>query len=556
MSLIHRLLFVLLSSVFLIQCAVVNSPTGGEKDLAGPILDTLRSSPNFVTNVRPQLLTLEFDEFIQLKNASRDIVLTPTPIEGRPRYEQRGRIVRVDLSNVVLRDSTTYQIQFGESIQDLNEGNPAERLKYVFSTGDYLDSLVVTGKVKTNFDGQPALNALVGLYRSSSDTALTKSAPDYFTRTDSSGRFKLDYLAAGTYQLAAYADENANYRLNQGIEQVGFLDSVITVSPSSAGISYSLSLSAERPPLIVLRAEQLFPGLARLTLNQPVPKELEVLDLPGNVLAQYQTADSLFVAYAPAIDTLKQIVVSFEGEVDTASFRKTLSSSAPDLKVAKAWRAIGGTSQIELDFSLPLASFDESRILVLKDTIAYPKGTFSISGTDARVLSWTTPTDTVKSLQVQWLPGALTTVFDSVNTDTLTIVARFRRKAEFGNVALTLVGLDSAVSYVVELVNEKGNVDRTILLPSYADTLKSTATRSELLALSKVEAGIFSVRIIEDTNNDGRYSPGDRRLGRQPEQVRVFPLQAVRADWQVEEQIEYNPPFGKTPDDSERAPEN
>lgn len=515
-------------------CAIVGRPNGGPVDALPPVLDTLASTPNFETDFTPDELTLVFDEYVQLEDASRSIVLTPTPPEGRPLYRQRGREVTVDFSEVTLEDSTTYQLQFGEAVQDFNEGNPARGLKYVFSTGSTLDSLELSGSAIVNETGEPAADALVALYRTASDTALQRSAPDYFARADSGGRFLLDYLAPGDYQLAAYADDNANYRLDPGVEAVAFLDSLVGVRSGGADTSYRLVLSDERAPLVVLRAEQYFPGLVRATLNQPVPPEATVAGLPGEQLAVYREADTLFVAYdatadSLAADTLAEVVVELAGQIDTARLRKTVRDEPVGLALASRTPApVAGEPAVSFAFNLPVASFDESRIELVVDSLAYPqRGRFLASPEGRpRRLRWIVPSDTVASFGVSLLPGAVTDVFGRANADTLTATVRPQRATEFGEVDLALGGLDTALNYVVELIDAAGDTERSVRL----------APRESRVQLARVAGGDYTVRVVEDLDADGRYSPGDRQLRRQPERVTSFTLQKVQPDWIVEEQ--------------------
>ena len=523
----------LLAAALLQACAIVGRPDGGPVDRTPPALDTLASTPNFQTDFTPEVLTLVFDEYVQLKDASRSIVLTPTPAEGRPIYRQRGREVTVDFTEVALADSTTYQLQFGESIQDFNEGNPARGLKYVFSTGSFLDSLTLRGEAVVNETGEPAIDALVALYRTASDTALQRSAPDYFARADSSGRFLLDYLAPGDYQLAAYADANANYRLEAGAEAVGFLDTLVPVRPGIPDTSYRLVLSDERAPLVVLRAEQFFPGLLRVTLNQPAPPEATVAGLPGPQLAAYRDADTLLVAYdvssdSLAADTLAEVVVELEGQVDTARLRKTVRDRPVALTLATGKPTpVAGEAAVDLTFNLPLAEFDARRIDVVVDSAAYPRsGRFALGPDDRpRLLRWFFPSDTVARYDVRLLPGALTDVYGRTNADTLATGVQPRRATEFGEVDLALGGLDSTLNYVVELIAASGETERRLRLAPGQRTVK----------LARVAGGDYSVRVVEDLDADGRYSPGDRRLGRQPERLTSFTLQKVQPDWIVEE---------------------
>ncbi len=508
-------------------CAIVSRPDGGPVDGVGPILDTALSSPNFQVNARPTELTLTFDEYVQLKDANREIVLTPTPEEGRPRYLQRGRDVRVEFEDVVFRDSTTYQIQFGRAVQDFNESNPAAALRYVFSTGPALDSLTLRGRLRNSLDDETVVGALVGLYRSDSDTALTQAGPDYFVRSDSSGNFAFDYLAPGTFQLAAYLDENSNFRLNQGSEAVGFLNERVVVAPGGPDTSYALTLSAELPPLIVLRGEQRYAGLLRFELNQQPTDGIEVGGLPGEVLARYVTDDTLSVAYAPALDTLREVILSRRGETDTVRLRGE-AAPLPKLRAPRSGRQAEGSRTVLFTFNLPLDSVDRGRILVEGDSASYAAGAWRVDSASNRTLRWEVPSDTVSGFSVSWLPGALTTVFDSTHVDTLRSGATIEPDEGFGLLDLRFPGVDTSDErYVIELVSGSGATSRRTAL-GRGDTS---------LVLRRVPPESYRLRVIEDADGNGRYSPGDRRLGRQPERVRYFPLEQLRADWTVEARV-------------------
>ena len=510
-------------------CAIVGRPSGGDADEVPPQLIVEESTLNFQTNFRPRELVLEFDEYVVLKNASTDIVRTPTPASGRPSYEQRLRTVTVDLSEVEFRDSTTYQMQFGEAIQDLNEGNPATGLKYVFSTGSYLDSLELHGTVVDNLTGEPAIGALAVLYRSLSDTVYTQATPDYFAKTDSSGHFHLDYLAPGEYQLAAFDDANNNLRLNHGAEQVAFLDTTVTlVAGVQDSSEYILRLSNERPPLIATRSDILYRGLLRVTLNQRVPPDIEVRDVPSEVLATYVQEDSLFVAYNITADTVEQIVVAYEGETDTVSFRRILRSAPPELAFIGGSREVPGLADLALVFNVPLASVNPDSISTIVDSVEVGGGVWTVNADDPRELRWRAPTDTIPSFSVSFLPGALTTLFDTRNADTLVTEFKPRRASNFGDVDLIFAGLDSSKAYVVDLLNASGTSVRTLQLSPKQDRVK----------LARVAGGNYTVRLTTDEDGNGRYSPGDRRLRRQPEPVRGFVIEEVRPDWVVEQELD------------------
>ena len=222
-----------------------------------------------------------------------------------------------------LRDSTTYRIQLGNTIQDLKRATPP-RACGTYSRRGSTSTPSNWGTVADALDGKPLVQALVGLYRSEADSVLTSVAPDYFTRTDSSGQFLLDYLSPGRYLLAAYLDEKSNYRLNEGAEALAFAENLVTVAAGTPDTSYALRASATYAPLRVLRGEQLYPGYLRLMLDRPAAKEMAVEGVPGEVVARIEDGDSLFVAYVPAVDSLDTVRLAYRGIVDTDRLRRTL----------------------------------------------------------------------------------------------------------------------------------------------------------------------------------------------------------------------------------------
>ena len=141
-------LFFLLTIVALMQCAKRGTPTGGPKDIAPPIL--VRSTPaNMSINFKSNKIRLYFDELIKLKDVQEQLIVSP-PLKYNLEISPQGgasKYVEIKIKDT-LKANTTYTLNFGQSIQDNNEGNPSSFLTYVFSTGDYIDSLQVSGVVK------------------------------------------------------------------------------------------------------------------------------------------------------------------------------------------------------------------------------------------------------------------------------------------------------------------------------------------------------------------------------------------------------------------------
>lgn len=257
-----------------VACATPAAPTGGPQDTRPPQLDKKRySTPNGITNFPYQRVILSFDEWIKLQGASQKVIISP-PLSDKPTIKVRNKSVVVFWKES-LKDSTTYLIQFGESVQDITEGNAAKNLQLVFSTGAFLDSLTCSGEVLLAETREPAADTWVMLYRDLADSVPLTQKPYYFTQTDASGRFNFKYLRGGRYQIIALSEKSNDYIYNSPRELIGFLDSTFIITDTIQPY-LRLSIFQERLALNVNDVDVEAYGQVRLTLNQVLSKPLEI----------------------------------------------------------------------------------------------------------------------------------------------------------------------------------------------------------------------------------------------------------------------------------------
>ncbi len=219
-----RNIFTYAMLLLLAACASMATPDGGPYDETPPVFLTSTPQANAL-NAQNNKIVLEFDEFIKLQNAYEKIVVSPPQIQ-QPEIKVNGKRITVELFDT-LKPSTTYTIDFNDAIVDNNEGNPLEAFSFVFSTGDKIDTLGVSGTVLDASDLEPIKGILVGLHSDHSDSAFIKKPFERISRTDSRGRFFMRGVAPGKYRIYALADANGNYRFDQKSEKIAFLDSLI-----------------------------------------------------------------------------------------------------------------------------------------------------------------------------------------------------------------------------------------------------------------------------------------------------------------------------------------
>ena len=216
--------------LLVMSCAKIVTPTGGPKDVTPPEIKS--SLPeNYSTRFKTNEVKITFDEFIQLKELNKRLIISP-PLSEKPIIRVKGKtlIIRFETE---LRDSTTYNIYFGEALQDFNEGNPYKNFQYVLSTGDFIDSLAITGKVLNSFNLAPVEDVYVMLYSDLADSVPYKQIPEYLSKTDKTGIFRINNIRNDTYKVFALKDGNNNYRFDVNSEEIGFIDSLITFKMES-----------------------------------------------------------------------------------------------------------------------------------------------------------------------------------------------------------------------------------------------------------------------------------------------------------------------------------
>lgn len=227
---LNRLFFYIVAAILLFSCAHPVSPGGGAKDKDAPIV--LGTSPeNGSANFKKNRFTIEFDEFVELKDAQNQILISP-PLQKNPDYKLKGKALQVKF-NEELKMNTTYSVYFGDAIVDITEGNPTSNYTYIFSTGAYTDSLSLQGVVMDAFTLEPVSGSYVMLYKDDNDTISLDSMPllvrpYYLSKTDDLGRYRFSGLGYDKYLLFAIVDMNSSLSFDLPNEQIGFIDSLIS----------------------------------------------------------------------------------------------------------------------------------------------------------------------------------------------------------------------------------------------------------------------------------------------------------------------------------------
>ena len=240
--------------------------TGGEKDTKAPEL--LKAIPkNFQTNFNSNNIELVFDEYLQLKNAEEQLIISPN--NGlKIKAKIKGKKINLSLSGD-LKTNTTYNINFGEALSDYTESNVLRDFQYVFSTGANLDSISIRGQVKDAFKGDFLKDAIVGLYALPvNDSCVYLNKPEYYARTNSQGYYQIKNIKEGKYKIFALAETNNNKIYDSNEELIGFNDTDLDLKKDTA-LSVIAAFRA-LPSKIKLKESLLKGNKISLLFNQKV----------------------------------------------------------------------------------------------------------------------------------------------------------------------------------------------------------------------------------------------------------------------------------------------
>ena len=214
---------------FVVRCASILTPTGGPKDTLPPVI-TAMTPDNFTTRMKDgSKIYIEFDEFVQLKDQQKEFFTSPA-MKKKPVLSIRGRGVVVQLRDT-LRPNTTYALNFGSAIRDNIEGNPLNAMRYVFSTGDEIDSMLMSGYTADSYKADSVSKTFIWFFAADSvenvaeyDSTLFKYQPQAIARAENNGIFIAQNLKPVPYRVYAVEDRNDNQMYDPSVDQVGFLE--------------------------------------------------------------------------------------------------------------------------------------------------------------------------------------------------------------------------------------------------------------------------------------------------------------------------------------------
>jgi hypothetical protein len=526
------LLFIILAFC---GCAAMQKPQGGPRDLTAPKL--LKATPEDQTrNFKAKQIQLDFDEYFRLTNQYQEISISPAQ-EKQPDYKISKKSLIIDFKDTLLKN-TTYVINFGKAIGDVNEGNIIKNFTYVFSTGPHIDSLSLSGSVINSTTGLKEKEATVFLFSLKDDSLLFgKKKPGIFTTTDTAGNFSLNNLAENTYRIYAMKEATPDKIFNNDNDLIAFTKNPIKVDKDSSNILLKLF---KQVPENFRVSEKKFTQDGKLSLifNRPVQKpQLKILYPAGfddqKIVEFTKTKDSAVVYLRNmAFDSLSVSILDNNKPIDTVyqlkskgeTFNRNLVFTFGTNKNDKLKPA----TDLPLIANFPLENYDASQIQLLEDSI--PVTTFSLQKdtTNLRRYNMKYRWRVNSKYQLTLNEGAFIDIYGDKNRKSAKPFT-VDKPENYSQLTLKVtLPADTGKAYVVELLDDIKNVLRS-----------DVVSKNTTLVYKNYFTAKYTVRIIYDSNHNGRWDSGNVKRKEQPETIWVSPKDIVlRANWEAEEPLE------------------
>ena len=526
-----RFLYTIIVGLLLLsftQCAKRGRPSGGKRDTIPPTI--VKSVPeNFTTAFKENEIRIYFNEYIKLKNLSKELIISP-PLKYTPIVTpvSTSKFIKIKILDTLL-ENTTYSFNFGKSIVDNNEENEYPQFKYIFSTGSYIDSLTLSGTIKDAKLPTLTKDVFAMLYEVTEDfkdSVVFNQKPTYVTiANDSTGGFTFENLKEGTYLLTALQETVNDYIFQPRKDKIGFLNQVITVPTDS---SYALTLFKEIPPYEPATPKHVSKNHI-IFGYEGEPKELAftlLTSVPDSFAAKTYhdiKKDTIHYWFKPpvAADTLL-FLAKEKNRIDSLFVRmKDLYRDSLQIKALNA-----GTMRFDDTLKLlsntPIEAVLEEKILITdKDTLAVAFTKIVNKKYNTAQLFF--PKEEDQRYQIKLFPGAITDFFGNTN-DTLQYRVTTKSVSDYGSISLTLENVKK-FPIIVQLVSDKFKLISETYL-----------TEKQPVNFDLVNPGKYYIRLVFDTNKNGKWDTGDFLLKKQPERIVYYPsVLEVRPNWSLQE---------------------
>ncbi len=570
----------LFMGAFFTRCASIMTPQGGPKDTIPPVIVKLEPD-NFTTNFQEKRIYIEFNEFVQIKDQQKEFYTSPA-MKKLPLIATRGKGIVVTIRDT-LQENTTYALDFGSAIRDNNEGNPLNAMRYVFSTGDKVDSLMCSGYTADSYTADSVSRTFIWFFIADSlpdtpdyDSTIFNRKPDAIARAQNNGIFIAQNLKPVDYRIYAFGDKNDNMMYEAGTDLVGIIDGVYNPAkmPEFAIWFDSLRMYPSAEPQLYFRmfTDKAFKNQRLVEATRPACKKAMLYFNTANPDIESIRFDSIpsdKILYDPQTKGKDTVALWFN--VPAENLPDTLKGEITYFRHDSVRQYVKTTEPLKIEWHL-VESKDEQRARekeekerekALKEGREYAppqkpnpfKHSFSASGEfnpeTGFDVKFDFPAVKFDSAAVTLVkmgegdkeePVAKHFIRDSLNMSRWHIDAKWEEATKYrlfipagavtdimgyenDTITLNIASFDPE-KFATLVINVKGEDDKQYIIQQ-TDAAGKTQREVKHVVTGKyrirfVPAGEIRLRIIEDTNGNGEWDAGDVVKRLQPERAEMY----------------------------------
>jgi hypothetical protein len=528
-------------------CAREVLPSGGPKDTAPPQV-VAEKPENGSVNFHGKFIKITFDEFVTLNSPTENVIFSP-PVNKRVDYTTQGKSVLVKF-NDTLRSNTTYNLLFSDCIQDYHEGNKLSGYNYAFSTGDSIDNHKLSGKIRHAETGKPEAGIFVMLYEKDIDSLPLTTQPNYLTKTNSQGSFFFNHLKPQKYKIFALKDINFDFKYNLPNELIAFADSMFLakydendslIHPhSETAIMLSLFQEADTVQLLhpYINSQK---GVYRFPYKIPIHSfDLQIeSDTVIDFFSQLNVTNDTISLYLKTFfkDSAIVYIQRDSAETDTVELLPYKSPrnagkakpSTPKLNITLSNKDNLYAPTL-LNFSYPIKPADSVEMFVIA-TLFTGKDTTSIFVNIPDSFVMQVPVSFKFEPKINytlWFKDSLFYDYGGATNDTVMFSISKKTEKDYGNLILHYkMDQNQDTDFLVELLSSNQKV-----------IFREVVSCSKTVEYNRLLSGIYSIKVVEDRNRNGKWDTGNYRKKEQPEKIFFIEKNIIiKGFWDIEEDI-------------------
>lgn len=503
MKTVYRFLFLSILLIFVANCARTGRPDGGPKDEKAPLF-IIANPPYESVDFNKKEITITFNEYVTLKDLNKQLVVSP-PMKNPPLISPQGtpsKFIKIKILDT-LKTNTTYIFNFGNAVQDNNEGNKLENFKYVFSTGNYIDSLTTSGTIRDAKLVETPRNVNVLLYRIDSafnDSIVYKTKPNYITSSLDTTRFDFTNLREGKYLMMALKEPINDYLFNPKTDKIGFLADTIQL-PRDSIINLPIILFKEEQAYKFVRGKEITKGKIEFGFEGNAKNmQIKMLsDVPSDFksISKFEVKkDTLNYWFTPFETDSLNFVVANKEFLDTITVKLRKNKIDSLVLSASTKNILHFRDTFFIKSNNPIVKIDSSKINFFdKDTLAVNYKIIN-SKRDNKI-AFLFDKKPKEKYRFKAFPNAFLDIFE-VKNDTLNYSFSTQEFDDYSRITMNINNINNK-NLIIELLSGK---DQNEVIE------RQFTTTSNKIVFDLLEPKKYTIRAIIDENKNNKWDTG------------------------------------------------